>query len=154
MWYLLILLFSFSSSLGSSDISQGYCHHSGHLCFWAHSSLYQWPIKHGFLKMSSYATLSASQIFWAVFHESLSKRYWLLLSYLRRFGGKQPFFIFCSQLSPFPGRDMSPEGAEMAIKRSGNTMAYLELAFPSYACFSHFLWDEFYPKCSPHPSCR
>lgn len=87
---------------------------------------------------------SASLTFWAIFHEGLSKWYWLLLSYLRGFCGKQLFFfILFSQLSPFPGRDMSPEGAELAIKTRSNTTAYLVSAFPSDALFSYFLWDEF-----------
>ena len=43
------------------------------------------------------------------------------------------FFILFSQLSPFPGRDMSPEGAELAIKTSSNTTTYLVSAFPSEA---------------------
>ena len=77
---------------------------------------------------------SAFLIFWVVYHEGLSK--WLLLSYIREFGGKQPFPILCSQLSPFLGRDMnpdmSPEGAELAIKTRSNTTAYLvSLSFRS-----------------------
>lgn len=35
----------------------------------------------------SYATLGASLPFWAPFHEGFSEGYWLLLSYLKGFGG-------------------------------------------------------------------
>ena len=77
---------------------------------------------------------SAFLIFQAIYHKGLSK--WLLLSYVREFGGKQPFSILCSQLSLFLGihvnPDMSPKGAELAIKTRSNTMAYLiSLSFRS-----------------------
>lgn len=59
---------------------------------------------HGTLKCQSCATLAASLPFWTIFFKGLSDQ--ILLSYLRGLGGKWPFLILGSQLSPFPKRDI------------------------------------------------
>lgn len=103
-----IHLFLCPTSAGSYWHILGNCHDSEHLNFWGCCSLYQGllPVTHGALKCQSCATLAASLPFWTVFFKGLSERYWLLLSYLRGLGGKWPFLILGSQLSPFPRRDI------------------------------------------------
>lgn len=73
---------------------------------------------------------------------------------LEDLGENRSFFIFLFIASSFHGRDsspdMSPEGTE-ETEPSSNTPPFWELAFPSDAWSPHFLWDEFYPRCSSVP---
>lgn len=153
MWYLLLLLlflFSAPPLLGCTGTSWG---SSNTINIWVSED--RAPCTSGCgLWDTKVIYTQCSPAFLGCIPWGLSVWYWLYSHIQEDLGGNSFFFILCSQLYFFPGRDMSPQGAEQGTKPSGNTTPRLEAAFPSDAWLSTSREDKFSSNCScvPHSS--